>query len=170
MRKSIAFLSLLATLALFSVGCSGPSYKLGRGLNNIAEPFRLGEFRRSIEQAHLWNSPRQAFRFGAIQGVNRTFVRAGIGLVEIVTFPFPSYEPFYLKKEYPSNGDVYIGGPYRTDQLWTLDFMSEDPRYPDSYSPGPFSDGIFATDTALGFASGDVFPGIIGSRFHIFDY
>jgi len=170
MRKSFVLLTLAGVLALFTAGCSGPSYKLGRGLNNLTEPFRMGEMRRSVEQAQLWNGPRNAFKFGAIQGFNRTLVRTGIGLVEIVTFPFPSYEPFYLKKKYPSNGDVYIGGPYRTDQIWSLDFMSEDPRYPDSYSPGPYSDGIFATDTALGFAAGDVFPGIMGSRFHIFDY
>ena len=161
-----------ACLALLGGGCAGPSYKLGRGINNVTEFARMGEMRRSIEQANIWHGPDSAFTFGAIRGFNRSVARTFIGAGEIATFPVPtpSYDANY-KKEFPvDNGDVYFAGPYRPDQLWTLKWLTEDPRYPMNYKPGHLADTMFATDTALGFSSGDVAPFVPGSRFHIFDF
>ncbi|MDA7915669.1 exosortase system-associated protein, TIGR04073 family [Verrucomicrobia bacterium] len=170
MRRSF-FATILALTATFLMtGCSGPSYKLGRGINNLGEIIRLGELRRSIEQAGLWEGDHHAFTSGAIRGFNRTIARSLIGVAEIATFPVPSYDPWYKRDGFAYNGDTFIGGPYRKDHIWSLDFMTEAPRYPDSYHPGPISDSIFATDTALGFAAGEVVPFVPGSRFHIFDF
>jgi len=164
----LSFLAIAALVLL--TGCSGPSYKLGRGLNNVSELMRMGEVRRSIEQASLWEGSHHAFTSGTIRGFNRSVARSLIGVGEIVTFPFPSYDPWYGRENFKYNGDVFIGGPYRKDHFWSLDFMTEAPRYPDSYKPGPSASTIFATDTALGFHAGEVASFIPGSRFHVFDF
>lgn len=172
MRKSILLAVSALALAFLSTGCSGPAYKLGRGMNNMTEFARLGDMRRSIEQAAVWNGPDAAFSFGILQGFNRSIVRTFLGVAEVVTFPVPTptYDAFYVTSTYPGAGDVYIPGPYRKDQFWSIDFMTSDPKYPTNFKPGLLSDSIFATDTALGFSAGDSFPYIPGSRFHVFDY
>ncbi len=177
MRKITSFAVCLASVLAFSTGCSGPSYKLGRGINNLTEPFRLGEMRRSIEQAGVWQGPDHAFTFGALQGFNRTLVRTFVGAYEILTFPIPdptkggapSYDSIFVKNVLGA-GDVYIPGPFRSDQVFSLDFMTSDPKYPTNFKPGLLSDSLFATDNALGFSAGDIAPFVPGSRFHVFDY
>jgi putative exosortase-associated protein (TIGR04073 family) len=144
MRKPIVILAILAVIVL-APGCAGPEKKLGRGFINFTEFTRLGELRRSVEQTALWHSPETAYTTGFIRGMNRTMARTGIGLYEILTFPFPSYEPYYTHK-YPAN-----------------------PVYPDSYKPGLIEDQTFSPDTSLGFGGGDVIPFSPGSRFRIFD-
>lgn len=177
MRKPTLLAVCFGAVLALSTGCSGPSYKLGRGINNLTEPLRLGEMRRSIEQAGVWMGPDYAFTFGAIQGFNRTMVRTFIGAYEVITFPIPdptsggapSYDSMFTRNILGA-GDVYIPGPFRSDQVLSLDFMTADPKYPTNYKPGLLSDSLFATDTALGFSAGDVAPMIPGSRFHVFDY
>lgn len=132
----------VATLAFFSVGCAGPEHKLGRGINNFTEIPRGGEVRRSMEQTALFRNPDQAYTTGFIHGFNRSVARTFVGLYEIVTFPFPPYDPV---------------------------IFPVDPVYPDAYKPGILADSIFATDTHLGFSGGDVAPWSPGSRFQIFD-
>jgi len=143
MRKLIS--SAMATLAIgmFATGCAGPEQKLGRGISNVTEFARMGEIRRSMEQTAVWESPDKAYTVGVIRGVNRSLARTAVGAYEILTFPFPTYDPIFL----PS-----------------------DPAYPDSYSPGMIADPTFGSDVALGFSGGDVAPMIPGSRFRIFDY
>jgi putative exosortase-associated protein (TIGR04073 family) len=143
MRKFIS--STVATLAIaaFATGCAGPEQKLGRGISNVTEIARMGELRRSMEQTALWDGTQQAYTTGVIRGMNRTLARTGVGLYEIITFPFPTYEPVFL----PS-----------------------DPVFPDSYTPNLIADPSFGPDAALGFSGGDVAPMIPGSRFRIFDY
>lgn len=176
MRKLTFLAVCLASALAFSTGCSGPAYKLSRGLNNLTEPFRMGELRRSIEQAGIWQGPDYAFTFGTIQGMNRTFARTVVGAYEVVTFPIPdptkgapSYDSIF-KDNRLGAGDVYIPGPFRGDQVFNLSWMTGDPKYPTNFKPGNLSDSLFATDNALGFSAGDVAPFIPGSRFHIFDY
>lgn len=177
MRKLTSLAVCLAAVLAFNTGCSGPSYKLGRGLNNLTEPLRMGEMRRSIEQAGVWQGPDYAFSFGAIQGFNRTVVRTLVGAYEVMTFPIPdpnkggapSYDSIFAKN-LAGASDLYIPGPFRSDQLLSLDFMTADPKYPTNAKPGLLGDSLFATDNALGFSAGDVAPFIPGSRFHIFDY
>jgi len=177
MRKLTYLAVCLAAVLAFSSGCSGPSYKLGRGLNNLTEPLRMGEMRRSIEQAGVWQGPDYAFTFGAIQGFNRTLVRTFVGAYEVATFPIPdptkggapSYDSIFAKNVTGAD-DVYIPGPFRSDQVLSLNFMTADPKHPTNFKPGLLSDSLFATDRALGFSAGDVAPFIPGSRFHVFDY
>ena len=143
MRKLIS--SAVATLAIasFATGCAGPEQKLGRGIGNVTEFARLGEIRRSMEQTALWEGTDKAYTTGVIRGVNRSLARTGVGLYEIVTFPFPTYDAIFLPTE---------------------------PVYPDSYTPNFIADPTFGPDAALGFSGGDIAPMIPGSRFRVFDY
>jgi hypothetical protein len=66
-----------------------------------------------------------------------------VGAFEIISFPFPPYDPI---------------------------FFPADPVYPDSYAPGLIADPTFGPDAALGFSGGEIAPMIPGSRFRVFDY
>jgi putative exosortase-associated protein (TIGR04073 family) len=158
------FLALAGMLVL-AAGCAGPEKKLGRGLLNATEFARGGEIRRSIEQTAFWENTDSAYTTGFIRGLNRSFARTGIGIYEIITFPFPSYDPMLT-----STNRVYPDPNVRnTKYPWGGMVLTEYPTYPDSYRPGLMEDSIFATDTSLGFSGGDVAPMIQGSRFRIFD-
>jgi putative exosortase-associated protein (TIGR04073 family) len=146
LKKSSVFLSLVAVSFLLA-GCAGPEQKLGRGVENSAEIFRMGELRRSIEQTAIFGSPDQSRTMGVVHGFDRTLARTGAGLYEIVTFPIPNRAP--------SNY-----GPI---------FRPADPIYPDSYKPSWGITSTLQPDAELGFSGGDVAPLIPGSRFHIFD-
>src|SRR5882724_1791289 len=145
MRNAIPFLAAAALAALFASGCAGPEQKLGRGISNSIEFARGGELRRSIEQTAVFDSPDEAYTTGVIHGINRTFERTGVGIWEIVSFPFPNHDKSY--------------GPIDTARL------SPHPAYPESYKPGLISDSMFDTDTYTGFSGGDVAPFVPGSRF-----
>lgn len=140
MRTVISLLLAVGALAL--TGCVGAERKLGRGVNNFTEFARLGEIRRSMEQTALFEGPDIAYSTGFIHGFHRSLGRTGIGLYEMLTFPFPSYDPKFL----PVN-----------------------PVYPTSHKPNLIADQIFSPDTSLGFGGGDVAPFVPGSRFRIFD-
>jgi putative exosortase-associated protein (TIGR04073 family) len=133
----------LAAICFFAAGCAGPEQKLGRGFNNVTEFARMGEIRRSMEQTAIWEGNDQAYATGLIRGVNRSVARTAVGAFEILSFPFPPFEPI---------------------------FLPGDPVYPDSYAPGLLADPTFGPDAALGFSGGDVAPMIPGSRFRIFDF
>jgi putative exosortase-associated protein (TIGR04073 family) len=93
----------------------------------------------------LFYSPDTAYGVGFIKGLNRTLVRTGVGVYEMVTAPLPPYDPVFT------------------------DYLSPHPVYPDNYTPNLVEDSTFATDTNLGFSGGDVMPFAPGSRFRIFD-
>jgi putative exosortase-associated protein (TIGR04073 family) len=143
MRKLIS--SSMATLAigLFAAGCAGPEQKFGRGLSNVTEFARMGEIRRSMEQTGIWESADRAYTTGLVRGINRSVARTAVGAFEILTFPFPPWDPI---------------------------FLPTDPVYPDSYAPSLIADPTFGPDTALGFSGGDIAPMVPGSRFRVFDY
>ncbi|HXR04846.1 MAG TPA: exosortase system-associated protein, TIGR04073 family [Verrucomicrobiae bacterium] len=145
MRNAMAFLTVVALVALLTSGCAGPEQKLGRGMNNFYEVVRMGEMRRSIEQTAVLESPDAGYTLGAIHGIDRSLARTGLGVVEVVTFPFPPYHPIFTR------------------------YLAADAVYPESYKPGMLSDALFDTDTYTGFTGGDVAPFIPGSRFRIFD-
>ena len=139
MRFTKSVFALVGTAALLT-GCTSAEKKLGRGINNLTEPFRMGELQRSYEQSYLFDGSDVAGTRGVIHGINRTIGRTAVGLVEVVTFPIPS-------------------DPY---------FKPEHPVYPDSYKPGPLSTSTLETDTALGFdGTGDIAPMFPGSRFRV---
>jgi putative exosortase-associated protein (TIGR04073 family) len=148
MCKIISFLGTLSLAGLFVSGCAGPEQKLGRGISNTLEFARGGEFRRSVEQTAVFDSPDAAYTTGVIRGIDRSVVRTGVGLWEIVSFPFPNQDKSY-------------------DPIFTS-YLAPNPVYPDSYKPELSEDSTFDTDAYLGFDGGDVLPIVPGSRFTVF--
>jgi putative exosortase-associated protein (TIGR04073 family) len=145
MRNILPFLATLVIAAAVSSGCSNTEKKLGRGMANMTEFARLGEMRRSIEQTGLFEQPGGNYATGFIRGLSKSFARTGVGVYEVVTAPFPPYDPVFT------------------------DYLSPKPGYPDNYRPDLIDDSLFATDTHMGFSGGDVAPYIPGSRFKVFD-
>ncbi len=162
--RIVTFLAL-AGAVIFGAGCAGPERKLGRGFLNATEMLRGGEMRRSIEQTALWENADSAYTVGVLRGAHRTLTRTGIGLYEMLTFPFPSYDPMLT-----STNRIYPDIAVRNRSYpWGGMVLTEFPTYPSSYAPGLLEDATFATDTSLGFSGGDVAPMIPGSRFRVFD-
>ena len=143
MRKLTSAALTAVAVGVIATGCAGPEQKLGRGINNMTELTRGGEIRRSVEQTAIWDGTDKAYTTGFIRGFNRTMARTAVGIYEVVSFPFPPYDPVF----FPSA-----------------------PVYPDSYTPNLIADPTFGPDAALGFSGGDVAPMVPGSRFRIFDY
>ena len=149
-----------AAVVLFA-GCAGAERKLGRGINNVMEFSRMGEMSRSIEQTGLWEGSEVALTTGVIRGFNRTAARMAIGLSEILTFPIPTptYDPYFVPEK-------WFQDPFKKTPV---DPFREDLNYPDNYRPRKLHDSIFATDTMVGFAGGELIPWIPGSRFRVFE-
>ena len=145
MRKTLPYLAFSLVAAALVSGCANTERKFGRGMSNMFEIVRGGEFRRTMEQTGLFDGPDAAYGTGFVRGVNRTLARTGIGVYEVVTAPFPPYDPV------------------------CTDHFAPGAVYPDNYLPGLLEDSMFATDSNLGFSGGDVVPLIPGSRFRIFD-
>jgi putative exosortase-associated protein (TIGR04073 family) len=145
MRNALSFLSVVALAALFTSGCAGPEAKLGRGVSNFGEVARGGEWRRSVEETAVFDSPDAGYTVGFVRGFDRSVTRTGVGIYEVLTFPFPPYHPVLTK------------------------YLAPEPVYPDNYTPGLVSDSLFDTDTYVGLGGGDVAPIVPGSRFKVFD-
>ena len=145
MRNALSFLSVVALAALFTSGCAGPEAKLGRGMSNFGEVARGGEWRRSVEETAVFDSPDAGYTVGFVRGFDRSVARTGVGIYEVLTFPFPPYHPVLTK------------------------YLAPEPVYPDNYAPGLVSDSLFDTDTYVGLGGGDVAPIVPGSRFRVFD-
>lgn len=162
MRISPSLLATVSAVALFAMGCGGMERKLGRGVNNMMEFTRGGEFRRSVEQTALFEGPDIGYTTGAIRGINRTFIRTMMGLSEVLTFPIPT--PTYDAYKFPNK---WLRDPYTRI---TPDQFTDMTVHPENFRPGLFADQIFATDTAIGFSGGEVLPFLPGSRFRVFDH
>ena len=151
MRKSFTLLAAGVAVAFLAGGCaSAPGgyafeQKFGRGMRNFTEFARTGEIRRSMEQTALLDGPDMGYTTGFIRGFNKSLVRTGVGFYELVSAPFPPYDPVFP------------------------DYLTLNPVYPDSYVPKLLADPTFGPDTSLGFSGGDVAPFFPGSRFRIFD-
>ena len=166
MRSLLSSFSLMLA-AVLMVGCAGPERKLGRGFRNVTEFARMGEIRRSYEQTALWDGPAHAGTTGLIRGVNRSIARTALGAYEIVTFPFPSYDPLFTGDK---DQAIYPDRSIRNlKENWGGMTLAADPVYPASYAPGYTSGSVLATDTSLGFSGGEIAPMVPGSRFRIFD-
>ena len=150
----------LSLAAVVLTGCGAVERKLGRGMNNATELFRGGEMRRSIEQAGLFDGPDAAFSTGLVRGMGRTMARTTIGFSEILTAPFPPYQPYYFPEKWFRDPTTKV----------RAEPFSENPAYPDAYQPRLFSDTIFHTDSRIGFAGGEIIPIVPGSRFRVFEY
>lgn len=145
MRNTFSFLALAVIAGTLATGCANVERKFGRGMANTYEIVRMGDFRRTMEQTALFESPDYAATTGFVKGLNKTLARTGIGIYEVITAPFPPYDPV------------------------CADYLSPGPVYPDNYTPGIIADSMFATDSNVGFSGGEVAPFIPGSRFRIFD-
>ena len=145
MRNTFPLLSVIALIGVLASGCANFENKMGRGLSNSYEIVRGGEFRRTMEQTALFDSPDTAYTTGFIRGVHRSLGRTGIGLWEVVTSPFPPYHPICTKH------------------------FAVQPVYPDNYTPNLMEDSMFATDTYTGFRGGDTAPINPGSSFQIYE-
>ncbi len=144
MRNAIHLLALVALTALFTAGCAGPEQKMGRGISNTVAIINLGEINRGVEQAAVMGDPGPGYATGLVHGFDQSVKRLGLGIYEIVSFPFPPYHPILTK------------------------YVPPGPQFPDSYRPGLIESTPFQTDTYFGFSGGDVAPMIPGSRFSIF--
>jgi putative exosortase-associated protein (TIGR04073 family) len=145
MRVPTLTLVSLAVGALLAAGCAKTERKLGRGVRNLTEFARLGEIRKSVEETALFDSPDMAYTTGFVKGFNKSLVRTGVGVYEILTAPFPPYDPVFTN------------------------YIPEHPQYPSSYKPGMLADPMVGPDTHLGFSGGEIAPMVPGSRFRIFD-
>ena len=144
MRKSLSCVAVCALTAVFVSGCAGPESKLGRGINNSMAIVHGTEVCRSIEQTTLMDGTEAGYSTGFVKGFTKTLARTGVGLYEVVTFPFPPY------------------GPVATD------YLSPHAVKPDSWIKNLPDDSTFNTDTYIGFSGGAVTPFIPSSRFTIF--
>src|SRR5262245_50260378 len=79
MRNNLLLPALLA-VGLMATGCANVEQKFGRGMANTLDIARGGEFRRTLEQTALFDSPDAAYTTGAVRGINRTLARTGIGI------------------------------------------------------------------------------------------
>ena len=145
MRNQIPFLAALLLAGVLAGGCANTEKKLGRGLSNTYEIVRMGEFRRTVEQSCLFDGPSAGYTTGTIRGFNRTLARTGLGLYEVVTCPFPPYDPILT------------------------DYFAPGPVFPDNYTPGLIEEPALSTDTNLGYSGGDIAPFVPNSRFRVFD-
>ena len=145
MRSSFIPSLVVAAVAVLVVGCAKTEEKLGRGISNMTEFTRMGEMRRSVEQTALFEGPDKAYTTGLVRGFNKSIVRTGVGIYEVLTCPFPPYDPVFTS------------------------YITARPVQPDSFMPGMVADSTMSPDTNLGFSGGEVFPMMPGSRFRIFD-
>lgn len=145
MRNALPFLGAAVLAVVLVSGCTGPETKLGRGVSNFGEVVRVGELRRTVEETAVLQSPEAGYTVGVIRGLDRSAARTGLGLYEILTFPFPPYHPLFTR------------------------YLAPEPVYPDNYTPGLVSDPLFDTHTYIGYSGGDVAPFVPGSRFKVYD-
>jgi putative exosortase-associated protein (TIGR04073 family) len=146
MHLNFAKTMLAGAILLTAVGCAKTEAKLGRGMRNMTEVVRWGEMQRSVEQTALFDGPDMAYTTGVIRGFNKTMARTGVGIYEVVTAPFPPYDPVFTN------------------------YLSEHPQSADSSRKQMLADPMVGPDTYLGFSGGDIAPLIPGSRFRIFDF
>ena len=145
MRNALFLLSAVALAAVFTSSCAGPEQKLGRGISNSAEIIRGGEWRRSVEQTAVFDSPEAGRTVGLVSGLNKTLARTGVGLYEVITFPIPPYHPIFTN------------------------YISAKPAFPDCYRPGLPDEPLYDTATYVGMQGGDIAPLVPNSRFQVID-
>jgi putative exosortase-associated protein (TIGR04073 family) len=144
MRNILPLLALIAVTTLLT-GCIGAQEKLGRGVRNTCEVVRLGGMRTEMEQTTVWNSPTEGATTGVVKGVCLSAARTGVGIYEVITFPFPPYHPIARK------------------------YLTPLPTYPDNYmNTGLPNDPAYQSDHYLGFSGGNSFGWVPGCQFNIY--
>src|SRR6266704_3086021 len=79
MRNNFLLLSAVLSVAALGSGCANVERKFGRGMANAHEIIRAGEFRRTMEQSALFDTPDHTYTVGFVRGINRTMARTVIG-------------------------------------------------------------------------------------------
>ncbi len=72
----------------------GPTRKLGRGLSNAV--FGWSELPVTVATINEHEGNAAAAGYGVVRGVGRSFARFGVGLYELLLFPFPVNRGTYL--------------------------------------------------------------------------
>jgi putative exosortase-associated protein (TIGR04073 family) len=100
MKTLISFcsISLLAASAFADIqdppaNDYGPTRKLGRGLANVT--FCPNELIHTLCQINDREGNEAAAGYGMVRGLGRVFARAGFGVYEVATFPFPTFWSSY---------------------------------------------------------------------------
>lgn len=75
-------------------GDHGPTRKLGRGLSNVV--FGWSELPVTVTTINDREGNSAAAGYGVVRGVGRSFARFGVGLYEVLLFPFPVNRGTYL--------------------------------------------------------------------------
>jgi putative exosortase-associated protein (TIGR04073 family) len=143
MRNVLSLVALLAVVATFTSGCKGPEEKLGRGVRNTCDIVRLGGLREEMTDTAVWDSPSDAATTGVVKGVDKTLARTGVGIYEIVTFPFPPYRPVCTK------------------------YLSPEPGYPANYTVDLADGPLYHNDSNIGFSGGTIAGFVPGSQFDV---
>ena len=109
---SISILSLIAVSAFADIqdppmNDYGPTRKLGRGLSNLA--FAGVELIKTPAEINEREGNSAGLLYGATKGFGRFVYRMGIGLYEIATHPFATYQGSY-RPPYKSNIPWIHGG------------------------------------------------------------
>jgi putative exosortase-associated protein (TIGR04073 family) len=71
----------------------GPTRKLGRGVSNLF--FAPAEIFVSTTKVNTDEGNSAAAGYGVVRGIGRSATRHVVGLIEILTFPFPTWHESY---------------------------------------------------------------------------
>jgi len=99
MKTPITFLVLFAATSAFAdiqdppANDYGWTRKLGRGLSNLL--FDIAELPVTVAKTNEHEGNSAAAGYGLVRGLGRTSVRCGAGLIEVLTFPFPTTHRTY---------------------------------------------------------------------------
>ena len=112
MKMIFGMLVLSCVLAFSSTArADDAGEKLGRGaVNIITSPVELA---RTIDIQTRVKGAGYGWTMGLIEGVGRTFVRLGAGVVEVVTFPF----------EFPKEDRKALLSPDYAWQKWDVEYL-----------------------------------------------
>src|SRR6201996_6106144 len=100
MKKLLVF--ALSVAAAHSAFCDiqdppgndyGPTRKLGRGVSNLF--FAPAEIFVSTTKVNTTEGNSTAAGYGVVRGFGRSATRHVVGLIEILTFPFPTWHESY---------------------------------------------------------------------------
>ena len=98
---------VIGIIFLFIFSLLTPAYaddavkKLGRGISNVLTfPF---EMVIQVSRVNNTDGPMAAMTWGILKGLGMTVVRGGVGVYEVVSFPFPipaDYKPILTDPEF----------------------------------------------------------------------
>lgn len=72
----------------------GPTRKLGRGISNVV--FGWSELPVTVMKINETEGNSAAAGYGMVRGVGRSFARFGVGLYEVLLWPFPVHRGTFV--------------------------------------------------------------------------